>query len=641
MDLAWTASPDVLARSVTARFMREVGIDSYAELVARSVQDRSWFWEAVIRFLGIPFSSPFSTVVDESRGKEWATWFVGGRLNLSAVCVDRWAEEDPGRLALIAEKEGGGEPRRFTFADLQSEVARWGGLLQRLDVRPGEAVAVFLPMSAEAVVAFLAVARIGAIFVPIFSGFGADAIATRLTNPKPKVLICADGFSRRGRLVEMKEVADLAVEIAGGIDHLLVVAYSGRSVPLIEGRDVLLDHALAQAEAAPPLATESESPVMIAYTSGTTGRPKGSVHVHGGLTVKVAQEGAFQLDAQPGDRLLWATDMGWIMGPWSVVAALANGAAVATYDGAPDHPHSGRLWELAEKLELTILGISPTLIRALQPHGTEPVRASNLSKLRIFGSTGEPWNPDPWWWLFGEVGGRQIPIVNISGGTEVGACILSVNLMQGLKPTSLGGPSLGMAADVFDSAGNSIRGEVGELVVKESWPGMTRGFWDDQDRYLSTYWQRWKGVWAHGDWATVDDDGFWFLHGRSDDTLNIAGKRIGPAEIESAVVAHPQVTMAAAIGIPDVLKGEVPVIYAVTTPGLTTSRELAIELSEMVEARLGRAFRPKHVLFVSDLPRTRSAKIMRRLVKALALGKEPGDLSSLENPQSLDEIVQL
>ena len=359
------------------------------------------------------------------------------------------------------------------------------GALADLGVRRGDAVAVFLPMSSEAIISFLAVARLGAIFIPVFSGFGADAVAARLVDPKPKVVICADGFERRGRLIEMKETADEAVEKAEGIDYVVVFSYAHRSeVPFDDQRDRWADELMGTASPAEAAMTYAEDPVLVAYTSGTTGRPKGAVHVHGGFTVKIAQEGAFQLDINSEDTLMWATDMGWIMGPWMVIAGLANGATVATYDGVPNHPTPDRVWEVVEALGVTVLGVSPTLVRALQPHGAQEARKHDLSKLRVFGSTGEPWNPEPWWWLFRDVGGSAIPIVNISGGTEIGACILSVNLLQGIKPTSVGGPSLGVDADVVDEEGRSVRDEVGELVIRGSWPGMTRGFWGEPDRYV-------------------------------------------------------------------------------------------------------------------------------------------------------------
>ncbi len=634
--LVWRPDRDRAARTNTGRFMALHGIAHYDDLVERSIADPDWFWEAVIDFLGIPFQRPPTRMRDAARGKPWTTWFVDGQINLSEVCVDRWAAQHPEAAAVIAEREDGSS-FVLSFAELREDVARLAGGLRALGVEPGDAVAVYLPMSANAVTALLAVARLGAVFIPIFSGYGPEAVATRLRDPVPKVLICADGFTRRGRPVAMKELADEAVAQAGGVEAVVVVSYTGRADFPWSDRDHRWDD-LMTVEPAAAVQTDAEAPVMIAYTSGTTGRPKGAVHVHGGLTVKLAQEGAFQTDLGPGDVLMWVTDMGWIMGPWMVVAGLANGAAVVAFDGAPDHPGPDRIWELVAKHGITALGVSPTLIRALQPHGADPARRHDLSTLKVFGSTGETWNPDPWWWLFRQVGEERVPIVNLSGGTEIGACILSVNLLQGLKPTSLGGPALGMAADVVGEDGQPLRGAVGELVVRDAWPGMTRGFWKEPERYLDTYWSRWEGVWVHGDWASIDDDGFWYLHGRSDDTLNIGGKRVGPAEIESAAVSLPEIVMAAAIGLPDAVKGEAVVIFAVPAPGVDAGDDLAERVGQRVAERLGKAFRPRAVEFVPDLPRTRSAKIMRRVVKALARGEEPGDLSSLENPHSLDAL---
>jgi acetyl-CoA synthetase len=637
--IVWRLPEADAASTVTGRFMTEHGIDGYEQLVNRSVAEPEWFWDAVVKFLGIPFAAPYHAVRDSSEGVPWTTWFVGGTCNLSTACVDRWAVENPDANALLAATEAGGDPRRVTFGELLTMVERVAGAFAALGVGMGDAVGCFLPMSVEAVVTLLASARIGAMFIPIFSGFGADAVAARLVDPSPALLVTADGYHRRGRLVEMKETADEAVAAAGGVPAVLVVSHSGRTdTPMTEGRDHLWDEAVSVAAPLGAKQVDSEHPVMLAYTSGTTGKPKGAVHVHGGLTVKLAQEGAFHFDVQRGDALLWATDMGWIMGPWSIVAALGNGAAVGVYDGAPDHPDPGRLWRLVGELGLTHLGVSPTLIRALMAHGDEHAAGHDFDRLRVLGSTGEPWNPDPWWWLYRTVGGERIPIVNISGGTEVGAVIVGVNLHQGLKPTSLGGPALGMAAEVYDADGRPVRGAVGELVIEDAWPAMTRGFWSEPDRYLATYWDRWEGVWAHGDWASVDEDGFWFLHGRSDDTLNIAGKRIGPAEVESVVVSLPEIVMAAAVGIPDLVKGEVVVVYAVPRPDAEPDGELAERVSDRIAATLGKAFRPAAVRFVPDLPRTRSAKIMRRVVKALVVGSDAGDLSSLENPESLEAI---
>ena len=641
-EIVWKPDAELAAETNTARFMDQHQIDSYDELALRSRSDPEWFWSAVVEFLGLPFQRPWRTVRDTSRGHPWSTWFVGGAFNLSVACVDRWAEDDPTRIAVRSEKESG-EIRELSYGELLDDVSKLTGALVELGVRRGDAVAVYLPMSQEAVVSLLAIARLGAIFIPVFSGYGAEAVSSRLLDPKPAVLICANGFQRRGSLVAMKEVADEAVrKAAAGIERVLVVDYTKRDeTPMTPGRDVWWHESVPFAEPTGAVRTYAEDPVLIAYTSGTTGRPKGAVHVQAGFTIKIAEEGAFQADVHRDDVVMWATDMGWIMGPWMVVAGLANGAAIATFDGAPNYPGPDRIWKVASNLGVTFLGISPTLIRALQPHGAGEAHKHDLSKLKTFGSTGEPWNPDPWWWLFRDVGGEQRPIVNIAGGTEIGACLLSVNLLQGLKPTSVGSPSLGIDADVYDNDGNPIRGEVGELVVRGSWPGMTRGFWNEPERYIDTYWSRFDDTWVHGDWASVDQDGFWYLHGRSDDTLNIAGKRIGPTEFESVAVEAEEVIMAAAVGIPDEVKGEAVALYLVPAPGVDPSEELTSRILDSLETTLGKAFRPKTIQWVPDLPRTRSAKIMRRVVKALAQGKEPGDLSSLENPESLTEIKKL
>ncbi len=653
--VVWQADEATVASSVTGRFMVAHGIDSYPDLVRRSIDEPEWFWDAVVTFLGIPFQRPYTHVADTTNGPAWTTWFADGAINLSAVCVDRWAQTTPDAIAIIMEDEDGGS-RRLTYAQLQTSVNEAAAMLRSEGVVAGSTVAVYLPLCSEAVVSFLAVARLGAIFVPVFSGFGAAAVATRLIDAKPSMLITADGFRRRGRPIVMKGIADEAVRLAaeaGVVVPRSIVVYHERTltVPIDSKRERWWHDALARVT--DPLTeaviTDAETPVLLAYTSGTTGKPKGAVHVHGGFTVKIAEEAAFQTDLQPGDSLCWITDMGWIMGPWVTVGALANGATVVLFDGAPDWPTPGRLWEVVAKHEVTVLGVSPTLVRALKGAGDQHLPEAGMpSSLRAFASTGEPWNAEPWWWLFERVGNRARPIINISGGTEAGACLLSVNLLQGIKPVALGGPALGMAVDVFADDGTSLLrpdgtgnpDTLGELVVTKAWPGTTRGIWNDPNRYLNTYWSRFTDIWVHGDWASVDEDGFWSLHGRSDDTLNIAGKRIGPAEFESSAVACDGVVMAAAIGVPDEVKGEVVVLYCVARPDADLGAlDDAVRTAVVVE--FGRPFSPKHVFFVADLPRTRSQKIVRRAIRARALGTDPGDLSTLENPEALELITRV
>jgi acetyl-CoA synthetase len=434
----------------------------------------------------------------------------------------------------------------------------------------------------------------------------------------------------------MQAVAHEAANASPTVDHTLV--WPRRAGP--NGDPAWGDLLDAQPSRFETEILDAEHPLFIGYTSGTTGRPKGAVHVHGGFLVKIAEEVAYQVDVRAGDTLFWVTDLGWIMGPWEIVGAGALGATVFLSEGAPDHPAPDRLWDLVERHRITTLGVSPTLIRALIPNGVEPVRSHDLSSLRILASTGEPWNPEPYRWLFEEVGGGNLPIINLSGGTEVGACFLSPHPVDELKPCTLRGPALGMDLEVRGADGNPVApGEVGELVCKQPWPSMTRGIWGDPDRYLETYWRRWPDVWVHGDWASIDEDGFWFLHGRSDDTLSIAGKRLGPAEVESALASHPSVRESAAVGIPNEVKGESLWCVVVLKPGVERDEATAQELRAAVVAAFGKAFTPARVLFVDDLPRTRSAKIVRRAVRAAISGEAQGDLSGLENPVALEDIT--
>jgi acetyl-CoA synthetase len=614
----------VVERANVTRLIRRHGLDDYGELLARSQEDPEWFWPAVIEDMGIEFSRPWDVVADLSRGPEWGQWFVGGKVNIAWNCVHRWAERRPEGVAAVSLGEAG-ERRELTWAEMSREVVRLAEALVGLGVREGDRVAIFLPMSQEVAIASHACAHIGAIQVPIFSGFAAPAVAQRLQASEAKVAITTGTSLRRGREVPMLEILEEARREAPSLEHVIVAPW---------------DEGVADSPGTlAPAELDSETPYLLTYTSGTTGRPKGVVHVQGGFLVSIAREVCYQADARPDDVIHFSTDMGWIMGPWTVVGGGAMGSTLVFAEGAPDWP-ADRLWRLIEQEGVTILGLSPTLVRALIPHG-DPT--SDLSSLRVMVTTGEPWNPDPYRWLFEQIGSGRVPIINCSGGTEVGACFLSPVPSIPIKECSVGGPALGMAMDVVDAEGNSVvaTGEVGELVCRKPFPGMTRGFWRDPERYLETYWRRFPGVWTHGDWASVDEDGYWFLHGRSDDTLNIAGKRIGPAELESAAVAHPSVLEAAAVGIPHDVKGEVAWLFCIPAPGVEINDELSAEVGALVAGELGKAFRPDRVVFVKALPKTRSAKIMRRAVRAKALGADPGDLSSLENPEALDEIARL
>jgi acetyl-CoA synthetase len=636
---AWRPTPEVVERANVTRLMRAHGVGSMEELRRRSVAEPAWFWDAVVRDLGIPFRTPYERVLDDSRGIPWATWFVGGRVNLAAACIDRWLD-DPVRAdapALVAETEDGAV-RTLSYRALAGEVDRLALALRAGGIGRGDAVGVYLPMVAEAVIAAYAIARIGAVYVPIFSGFAAGAMASRLADAGARLVLTADGSLRRGRVVPLKPVVDEALEACPTVERTVVLERLALpATPMRPGRDVSWgDFVAPHAGRAEPEDTDAEDPWLLAYTSGTTGRPKGAVHVHGGFLVKIAAEAAYQTDLKAGEALYWVTDMGWIMGPWAMIGCGALGATMVLCEGAPDHPEPDRVWATAARHRAAVVGISPTLVRSLKTRGDDWVRRHDLSSLRALGSTGEPWNPEPYEWLSRVVGGGRVPIVNFSGGTEVGACFLSPTVVEPIKPCSLGGPSLGMDIDVLDPQGNPVRGRVGELVCRRPWPGMTRGLWGDPERYIASYWSHYPGLWRHGDWAMIDEDGRWFLFGRSDEVINVAGKRLGPAEVESILVAHPAVQEAAVIGVPDDLKGEA--IWCFWVPVAADGPDVSDELLDLVAAELGRAFRPTRAMRVTALPRTRSAKILRRAVRALVIGEDPGDLSSLENPEAIEAL---
>jgi acetyl-CoA synthetase len=637
--IVWRPTAEVAEHSRIARFMRAEGVASLAELQQRSIADPEWYWDAVVRDLGVRWSRPYERVLDGSGGPAWPVWFPGGRLNYTDNCVDRHVDAGRGVRPAIVWEGDDGQSRTLTYAELAAEVNRLANALKALGVGEGDRVGVFLPMSPEAAIATLAVVKIGAVYTPCFSGFGAGAVVSRLADCEARLLITADGFQRRGQVVRLKETADEAVAQCPSVQHLLVHRRLGRAIPWTSGRDRWWHEAVAgQSERAEALPVEADRPCLIIYTSGTTGRPKGAVLTHGGFLIKTAHDFGYCMDVGEGDRLFWLTDLGWLMGPMAITAALFHGATAVVFEGVPDYPGPDRLWGLVERHRISVMGLSPTAVRALMPHGPEHVHAHDLSSLRILGSTGEPWNPEPYRWLFENAGKSRIPIINYTGGTEISGGILGCFPIAPIKPCSFAGPIPGMAAECFGDDGTPVRGQVGELVITKPWPGMTAGFWRDAERYEETYWSRWPDVWVHGDWAYVDADGFWYIQGRSDDTLKIAGKRLGPAEVESVLVGHPDVAEAGVIGVPHEIKGEAVVCFVVLRPGRPASEPLRAELSSRVAQAMGKALKPEKVLFTRDLPKTRSAKIMRRVIRATYLGKPAGDVSSLENPDAVKAI---
>ncbi len=740
--IAWTPSPEVIERAQITRFMKQVGVSTWDELYKYSIDDIERFTADVLKFLEIKFDPPYEKLLDKSDGIEFPTWFTAGlpqrredaegsepgaiatgslplrleasdatkaetrpvgsvphaRLNITEMCLDRWqTDEMKDQPAVIWEGEEGGT-RTFTYSELMANVEMCSQMLSGLDVGIGDAVGIHLPMIAETVVSLLAINRIGAIAVPVFSGYGIDAITSRMEAVGAKAMITCYGFPRRGKPFDMLTIASRAVANVPTIESVIVVerhkhdidydalkkdpikAWEHRQAgvnklnavqtELFDGKNFRPWEAnrkgMVTEPTIPPAKTSAEDPLIILYTSGTTGKPKGIAHTHASFPIKAAQDMAFGTDVGRGTRISWYTDIGWMMGPWLIYGALINGATICIYDGAPDYPAPDRIWEFCAKHKVEILGISPTLIRALSNCGDELPKKHDLSSLRAFASTGEPWNPAPWWWLFEKVGNSKLPIINYSGGTEISGGILMGNMLLPQKPCSFPAPCPGMDVDILDEEGKSVGpGKVGELVIKQPWIGMARGFWQERERYLDTYWRRFKNIWVHGDWAMRDADGHWFILGRSDDTLKVAGKRVGPAEVESILVSHPLVTEAAVIGVPDEAKGTAMVAFCVlNAEGKNTVNDegrmmndesksvpsssiilhpssLASELRSLVARDMGKPLAPSKVHFVTALPKTRNAKVMRRVIRSAYLGEEPGDLSSLEDPQTVIEIQNI
>jgi acetyl-CoA synthetase len=633
----WIPTDEYVANANVTRLAGAHGIDSIAGLRRRSVADIGWYWDAVVRDLGLPFRTPYTRVADLSAGIEHPDWFTGGELNIVDACLTRWTRTAPDRLAVVHEAEDG-TVRTLTFGELDDQAARLAAGLRGLGIGRGDAVALYLPMIPEAVIALYATAWLGAVLVPLFSGFAPAAIASRLQDAEAKAVIVADGTIRRGRAVAMKPLLGEALPACPSVRHVVLVGNLEREPDQCTRWSDLLAGPRDRGPAEPMHAAD---PLLLAYTSGTSGRPKGAVHTHAGFLVKTASEVAYSFDVGPGGVFCWVTDMGWIMGPLSVIGSHANGAAVVLYEGSPDVPGPDRLWRLAERHRVTMLGVSPTLIRTLRAAGAGAPDGCDLSCVHVLGATGEPWDPDSYEWLARGVFGGRVPVINFSGGTEVGGSFLAPYPVEPIRSCSLGGPSLGMDVDVVDEAGHPVRGVVGELVCRQPWPAMTRSIWKDDPRYLETYWSTFPGMWRHGDYALIDADGQWFLRGRSDDVMNIAGKRLAPAEVEAVLITHPAVAEAAVVGVPDARKGEAVWAFWVPRGDADPQDDVSEGLRDMVASALGKPFAPSAVYRVRQLPKTRSAKIMRRAVRAAVLGTDPGDLSGAENPVAVAEIRDL
>lgn len=642
-DPIWFPSENYIAGSHLQTLIHRLGLNNYDELYDFSVLHTDKFWQAALDALGIEWFTPYHKFVDLAAGPQWPRWFVGGQINLVHNALTRQLKLGRGDQTAIVWESESGSSRSLTYRELDEQTACAANGLLELGFRRGDAVGLFVPMIVEAAVFFLAVIRLGGIVVPIFSGYGAEAVATRLQDAKVRYLLTADGIERRGKVLPMKSVANEAVSKCSTIERVIMVEHL-HNVPGAEltDKDITWSDLTEGKETSAPIeAMDANDPFMIIYTSGTTGKPKGAVHTQGGFPLKTIQDMAHVFDLRAKETLLWLTDLGWMVGPAVIIGGLTLGATTVFYSGAPDYPEPDQIWNIVEQNKVTHLGLAPTLIRSLRAFGEEPMNRHNLDSLRVLISTGEAWDLESYVWYSRKVGKGKLPILNYSGGTEVSGGILGCVTHRPIKATGFNTAVPGIQAAVLNDAGQLVQDQVGELSVLRPFVGMTNGFWNDQTRYLESYWSRFDQVWVHGDWAFQNADNHWFLFGRSDDVIKIAGKRVGPTEIEAAAGQHPAVVQAAAVGVPHPVKGEEVVLFVIAHPSFTPSEQLAEAVKEEVTRTLGKSLKPSHVYFVKDLPRTRNGKVMRRVIRTVYQGQQTGDLSALENPDVIGMIQNL
>jgi acetyl-CoA synthetase len=639
----WTPPPDLVANSNLTAFLQATGQRDYDDLAARADADPAWLMQEVFKFCDVRFYRRPDTMLDLSDGQPFARWCVGGTTNIVLNCIDKhrgtpvWDQ-----TFLVWEGEDRQQQRSLTYAEFDREVGRLAQGLRDLGIVRRDVVAIYMPNLPETFVAFFAALKLGAIVMPLFSGFGPSPIQSRLNHGGAKAVITASGTWRRGVPAPLKSVLDVALEAAPSVQHVIVAECFGLAIetPMHRGRDHRWSDVVAGRDGA--IATEemqAEDPAILLYTSGTTGEPKGCVWTHiSFIGSMVTRDIIICGDFKASDRFFFFSDMGWMVGAMCACIPSFAGGSLLIAEGTPDYPDTGRFWRLIADHRVSYLGVSPTIVRSLMRYGLE-VENYDLSSLRITASGGEAWTDTPWLWFFEHVCKKKIPIINISGGTEVGGCIFTGTPNHPMNPGSFSRPALGVGADIVDMTGKSLpAGTVGELVLRHASIGLTKSLWKADARYLESYWSTLPGLWVHGDFAMRGHDGLYYILGRSDDTIKISGKRTGPAELEGILIATGKLAEAAVFGVPHPVKGSAIVCACVPMPDVAGNSGLAGELSSAIVAGMGASYRPETILFVDDLPRTRNLKIMRRVLRAVLERKDPGDLSALANPEAVERL---
>ncbi|MFL6405778.1 MAG: acyl-CoA synthetase [Nitrososphaeraceae archaeon] len=644
----YTTSNENNIHSNISHFMRKHGIADYIQLVQKSNENIEWYWNAVNEDLNLEWFKKYDQTFDSSNGIPWTRWFINGKCNIMSNVIDRHAKNQPDKIAYIFENEKG-DIRKISYRQLAYEVNLVACSLLDAGIKKGDVIAVYLPMVPEAFFSIFACSKIGAVHTTIFSGYGSKALHLRLKSSNAKMLITSYKMYRRSCIINLKSQWLPAARDTNISKIIVVGEEEGKEdagQDLFNNKIISYKEFVANAKSnRKQCNTEimnSEDPLFILYTSGTTGVPKGTIQVHGGFTLVAAQQTSFLIDMKPNDILFWYADIGWITGQtWVVYGSPLIGGTALIYEGVLDYPKPDTWCNLIDKHKVTIFGTSPTAIRIFIKSNLS-ISNYDFQSLRILTVTGEPINKNAWIWYFENVGKKRCPIINLSGGTEIGGAIVSALPVMSLKPCTVGCPIPGFDADVFDDEGKHTN--KGYLVIKKPWPSMTRGILNDGSRFIETYWSKYKDVWYHGDLVFVDCDGLWYMQGRTDDVIKVAGHRIGSAEIEAAITSHPAVAEAVAIGMPDEVKGETIAVYAILNNkslawNVANSDIIRNEIIKKVEDSVGKFACPTLVKFVNDLPKTRTGKLLRRLIRAkMSNSTEQEDLTTIENPTSLNDI---
>ena len=628
--IIWEAPDSIKKKSKLTQFLKHCNVSNYDDLEKKSFSDPGWLWDNVIKFSNLKFYKPYKKILDETKGPPWSKWCVGGTTNIVLNCVDRHKDKDFFKETFIYSEREDGKESSITYEEFDKQISKVGNSLKINGFKKGDVIALYMPQFIETYIAYFAILKIGCVVLPLFSGYGSKAVVERLNIAKAKGIFTVEKTFRKGKEIRMFDLVKSGLNQVQSLNKIFLLGKdTGKKIFNWENFNNVSEK----------LNTEemnSEDPAIIHFTSGTTGKPKGCVYTHVGLVSKMSFDEGVLAHFKQNDINLCMADMGWMVGSKSATIASLHGAKMVIAEGVPDFPDEVRFWKLIEKYKVSWTELSPALIRAQMIKDKKLFKDLNLNSLRIVCTGGEPWTEKPWKWLFEFIGKSKVPIMNSAGGTEVSGSILHCCLHRPFKVGSFNAPIPGMSADILTLDGKKVStDEMGELVMRKSSIGLTKSLWNDDDRYIKNYWSIIKDFWVHGDLASKDKDGHWFLHGRSDDTIKVSGKRIGPSELESVIVKSGKAKEVAAVGIPDENKGSKIILSIVL---LENSEEKESYFENLVINDLGKSFKPDKIIFVKDLPKTRNMKIMRRVIKSCLAKEDPGDISTLLNPESVEEI---